>query len=115
MPHNTSQVVRTKIKHYWPDQDPEKIIKILRRYGQDDYEKESPRVQLAIIKLSDGDLEKLEEYVNLAKQDYRDVLAFAEYPEEMRTGFLEMREMTEDEVKAIRERDRDQYLSWLEG
>ena len=115
MPRITSKKTLEKIKYYWPDEDPEKILMILRQYGQEDYEKESPRIQLAIIKLSDGDLEKLVEYVNLAKRDYRDVLAYAEYPEEIRTGFVGMQKLTEEEARAIRERDREQYLNWLEG
>jgi hypothetical protein len=114
MSRNISTKVLNKIKKYWPDQDPERIIKILQGYGQEKYEEDSPRIQLAIIKLSDGDLDKLEEYVNLAKRDYRDVLAFAEYPEEIRTGFVGMEKLSEEEAKALRGRDREQYLSWLE-
>lgn len=115
MPRNISQAVLRKIKKYWPDQDPEEILKILQRSSMDKYEKESHRVQLAIIKLSEGDLEKLEEYLDLAKKDYRDVLTFAEYPEEMRMGFIGMQDLSEEEAQALRQRDREQYLSWLEG
>ena len=114
MPRKISQAVLRKIKNYWPAEDPEKILNILRRYGQDKYEEESPRIQLAVLKLSEGDLEKLEEFVDLAKRDYRDVLAFAEYPEEIRIGFVGMGELSEEEAKALRRRDREQYLSWLE-
>jgi hypothetical protein len=115
MPRNISQVVLSKIEQYWSEKDPSLILKILHRYGEEEYERESPRFQLAIIKLSAGDLNRLEKHVDLAKKDYRDVLAFAEYPEEMRMGFLGMRELSEEEAKAIRQRDREQYLAWLEG
>ena len=41
-------------------------------------------MQLAILKLSDGSEEKLGEFVAVAKRDYRDVLFWAENPEEAR-------------------------------
>jgi hypothetical protein len=40
---------------------------------------ESPRVQLAILKLAEGDLKALEHYVEQARLDYRDVLYWAFY------------------------------------
>jgi hypothetical protein len=49
-------------------------------------DKESSRVHLAILKLSEGDPEKLLDYIEAARIDYRDVLAWAEYPEQLRSG-----------------------------
>ena len=43
----------------------------LGRYGMGDYEKEVERVQLAILKLSGSDLERLRANVRAAKGDYR--------------------------------------------
>jgi len=77
MPRNISQVVLSKIEQCWPEKDPSLVMKILHRYGEEDDERESPRIQLAIIKLNAGDLIRLEEHIDLAKKDYRDVLAFA--------------------------------------
>ena len=74
---------------------------------------EGARVQLAILKLSEGQRDKLTELVRMAKRDYRDVLAYAEYPEEMKAGFVEMSKLSPQESRAIRERDRKQYLKWL--
>ncbi len=51
----------------------------------------------------------------MAKRDYRDVLAYAEYPEQMRIGFVGVRQLPAEEVKALRQRDREQYLGWLGG
>jgi hypothetical protein len=42
------------------------------------------RVQLAALKLSGGKLEKLARYIDDAKRDYRDVLYWAEYPDDAR-------------------------------
>jgi hypothetical protein len=73
----------------------------------------SPRVQLAVLKLADGDLETLMEGARLALVDYRDVLAPAEYPEwSDRVGFDEER-FTEAQLLAIAAADWRQYISWL--
>ena len=47
---------------------------VLDSYGVRSHERERERVQLAILKLSDGSLEALHHYVAAAKRDYRDVL-----------------------------------------
>lgn len=63
----------------FPGQSKNDVFDLLDLYGREEHEYEKERVQLAIIKLSRGDLAKLREYVNLAKIDYRDVLMSAEY------------------------------------
>lgn len=70
---------------------------------------ESERVALAIVKLSEGDLDTLVATVAAARLDYRDVLAWAEYPEEMALGINPDARCLRD----ARARDRAQYLSWL--
>jgi len=45
--------------------------------------KETARVQLAIITLSRGEPEELYRMVDAAQGDYRDVLFWAEYPDEV--------------------------------
>ena len=72
----------------------------------------SPRLQLGVLKLSEGDAERLKEYIRLARIDYRDVLAYAEYPEEMRAGSAKSKP-GERELDEIRRRDRAQYEAWL--
>jgi hypothetical protein len=109
----TRRKVLQKVAHYWPDADRREIVDVLDHYGSESSEHGRARVQLAILKLSEGQWERLEELVRMAKRDYRDVIAYAEYPEEMRTGVVEMRQMAPEEVEAIRQRDRAQYLEWL--
>ena len=72
------------------------------------------RVQLAILKLSEGDPEKLRSFVDVALTDYRDVLAWAEYPGQMRTGATAFNS-SEKEMQDIQKKDQDQYQEWLEG
>ena len=40
-------------------------------------------------------------------------MAYAEYPEEMKTAPSKMRDMPENEAQALRQRDREQYEKWL--
>jgi hypothetical protein len=60
------------------------VLAPLDTYGVEAYERERDRVQLAILKLSAGNEDRLRENVASAKGDYRDVLYWAEYPEESR-------------------------------
>jgi hypothetical protein len=106
-------LVIAKARQCFPNEDPGKIMDILDLYGKEFYARERERVQIAILKLSGGDLENLREYVEMAKSDFRDVLASAEYPEEMRRDTWKMSD--KEEVKRIRERDLQQYIDWLQG
>jgi len=54
----------------------EPVIAALDLYGIERHEPERERVQLAIIELSAGSREKLRYFVEIAKTDYRDVLAW---------------------------------------
>jgi len=107
--------VLEKVRQYWPDGDPQEIMAVLDAYGTEPYERGRDRVQLAIIKLSGGKRDRLEALVQTAKRDYRDVLAYAEYPEEMRTGPIAMRQLSAEEARALRRRDKAQYRKWLGG
>ena len=65
-----------------------------------------------VLKLSEGDADKLKENIELARIDYRDVLAYAEYPEQMRAGPGKWKP-GERGLDEIRRRDRAQYEAWL--
>jgi hypothetical protein len=58
------------------------IMEILDLCGAESNAEGRARVQLAILKLSEGDENKLLHYVEAAKQDYRDVLFWTDHPEE---------------------------------
>lgn len=55
-------------------------MQILDGYGAEPQEAERDRVQLAILRLSEGQQAKLQHYVQAAKHDYRDVLYWSEHP-----------------------------------
>lgn len=83
---------------------------VLGHYGTEPDEREAIRVRVAALKLSEGSMERLLDLIAHAKRDYRDVLGWAEYPEEMRT--LTWRLPPAEQVR-IRTADRAQYLAWL--
>ena len=91
MPHTHDEVVAV-VQKTFPESNWENVIQLLDEYGVEPYERERERVQLAILKLSEGNEEKLREFVAVAKRDYRDVLFWAEYPEEARLDTPEKRE-----------------------
>ena len=108
----TSLVIH-KIRQYWPDEDPLVILDLLNQYGTEESERGRTRVHLAILKLSEGELSKLPKLIDMAKRDYRDVIAYAEYPEHMKLGFLKMRELSPEQQKALKKQDAKQYAEWL--
>jgi hypothetical protein len=70
----------------------------------------SPRVQLAVLKLAGGNLAKLKQFAADARKDYRDVLAWAEYP-----GYMNWVPGPGQPpgVEQIIESDWRQYQAWL--
>src|SRR5437867_1987575 len=91
MPHTRDEVVAV-VQQIFPETSYSRVLELLGTYGVESYERERERVQLAILKLSEGNEEKLREFVAIAKRDYRDVLFWAENPEEARLDTPEKRE-----------------------
>lgn len=96
-------------KLFGTNPDAEALLEALHAYAHS----ESPRVQLAILKLSEGKPQKLMVYIEAARIDYRDVLAWAEYPEQIRSGATRYNTPLH-EYEAIVEADRKQYQAWLD-
>ena len=75
----------------FPDGAVPHILELLDAYGVEAYERERERVQIAIVTLTEGDEGKLGYFIGAAKRDYRDVLFWAEYPEESKLDTPEKR------------------------
>ena len=75
----------------FPKESRTRALELLDTYGLAAHERERERVQIAIVKLSEGSEDKLRQYVDVAKRDYRDVLFWAEYPEEAKVDTPEKR------------------------
>jgi hypothetical protein len=83
----------------------------LLTYGTEPHEREVDRVRMAIVKLvSEYGLDRLEEYVEIAKRDYRDVLMGAEYPGQAQAQV----DLADDERERLAAADKQQYNDWLE-
>ncbi|PYJ75353.1 MAG: hypothetical protein DME72_00020 [Verrucomicrobia bacterium] len=89
--HSRDEVVAS-VQATFPISSWARALELLDGYGADPHERERERVRLAILKLSAGSEEKMREYVAVAKRDYRDVLFWAEYPEESRLDTGEKRQ-----------------------
>ena len=92
MAHSRDDVLAS-VRAIFPDSDWTGVVGVLDRYGVVSYERERERVQLAILKLCEGSEDKLRDYVDVAKRDYRDVLFWAENPEEARLDTPEKRKV----------------------
>jgi hypothetical protein len=89
--HSRDEVVAV-VQETFPKSAHSRVLELLDTYGVESYEREGERVQLAILKLSHGNEEKLREFVAVAKRDYRDVLFWADNPEEAKLDTPEKRE-----------------------
>ena len=87
---HTLDEVSAVVRKTFPKTTQARVFELLDSYGIEAYERE--RVQLAILKLSEGNEEKLREFVAVAKRDYRDVLFWADDPEEAKLETPEKRE-----------------------
>jgi hypothetical protein len=93
-----------------------RVLAHLAQYGQEPYERERTRVQLAVLRLSQGQPDRIADLIGAAKRDYRDVLMWAEYPEEGRALWALHRKLSPEErtrLEEVRRRDKAQYESWL--
>lgn len=103
-------LVIEKIRAIFPDRAAEEVLAVLDAYGREAHEKETDRVHLAILKLCDeGSRDDPTPYVEAAKADYRDVLAWAEYPNQMRRTT----DVCAEDREALRQLDAAQYRAWL--
>lgn len=89
------------------------MLAVLQGYGSEKWHQERIRVYLAILKLSHGDIAEVRRQLEVAKTDYRDVLAPAESSGFWGIGFVGADQMTKEEVIQLMNADREQYNSWL--
>ena len=104
----TAALVQQLVERLFATHERTTAMSILRTYGETDAEPH--RVRVAILKLSAGQLGQLAHYTSAARRDFRDVLAWAEYPQELEQPIWQL---PDAEVQRIRAADREQYLAWL--
>ena len=69
------------VQRDFPPKQFDAVMPILNEYGTEDWQRGVNRVRLAVLKLVGGDLQALRHEIDVARSDYRDVLAYAEYSE----------------------------------
>jgi hypothetical protein len=74
--------------------------------------REKDRVMLACMKVAAGDVQKLKRNLNEAAGYYREILGEAEYPFYVKKIFR-IDKLNEKEKADIVEKDKKQYLDWL--
>jgi hypothetical protein len=85
----------------------------LEQYGVGSDEPEPERVRLAIVKLAGANIEEIRSIVAGAKEDYEDILCWAESPQETRCR-IGNRKLAPHEWQEIVAEDRRQYEEWVE-
>ena len=110
--------VGRKLSSMWPDPAERESVRLeLQSYGTQSYEREAERVRLAILKLCDGQADRVAGLVAAAKRDYRDVLMWAEYPAEGQALWALGPDLTDEQrarLEEVRKQDREQYRKWRE-
>jgi hypothetical protein len=100
------------VQRDFPTEQFDTVMSILGDYGAEDRQRSVNRVRLAVLKLASGDLQALRREIDVAKSDYRDVLAYAEYPEYMQK-VSPSAAIAEAERERIIRTDWTQYQLWL--
>jgi len=104
--------VERVVRRDFPTERVAEVLAILQEYGTESWQGEHDRVRLAALKLAASNLEKLRLHIETAKRDYRDVLAYAEYPSYI-SRVPGPGTRPPDEVKRIIDADWKQYQDWL--
>ena len=90
----------------------DEVLNILSKFKGDD-EKGIYRVWAALLKISNGDIDRLDKNIENAIIDYRDILAIAEYPEYSQKVGFNSDKFDKKELKKIIDSDWHQYQEWL--
>jgi hypothetical protein len=114
IPDVTEKDVERIVRRDFPREQYDTVMGVLREYSQGRLPRECSRVHLAALKLAQGHLERLRLHIGRADQDYRDVLAAAEYPEYMRVPAFRVSQLSRKEQLRIVNSDWNQYAKWLQ-
>src|SRR4051812_30172457 len=68
------------VRRDFPNEDATTVMAILDRYGEKNWGRERERIQLTALDLAKGDLKALEGVVELAIDDYKELIMLADPP-----------------------------------
>ena len=107
---NHKELLKSKLQSIFPDENHrERASDILNTYGLEDHEQEPYRVRLAVLKLSCSNITEIEKMTKHAKEDFRDILSWAEYPRQSKKWSMPDGPKKQKLVQA----DKQEYEQWL--
>ena len=74
-------------------------------------EKGKNRVYASVLKLANGDIDMLKQYIHRACEDFRDIIALSEYPNY--SEFIFDDSLSKKEKKRLILKDWEQYKLWF--
>ena len=84
----------------------------LEAYGKESFHSEPSRVRLGILYLASQQAEKLDQFIELACRDYRDLLCAAEYPHS--SGSWNLSKTVPERHKLLQDQEASEYIAWVE-
>jgi len=106
---NHAELLEQKLLSCFPDESIRvKVRAILETYGSENHEQEPYRVRLAILKLAGTEVPEIEKWAGFAKEDFRDILTWAEYPRQSKKWSAKGAEKQQ-----LIEADLNEYQAWL--
>ena len=88
------------------------IVRKLSAYGTESFHHGRARVHLGILKLAWLHPERLDEFIELACSDYRDLLCAAEYPLSSRD--YRLKDQDPQKYREYQQEEMARYDAWLE-
>jgi hypothetical protein len=110
IPNISDADIKRITKRDFPQFDFAVIASILKVYKSESKQGEN-RIHASVLKLANGNIETLQEYIVKANSDYRDILALSEYPNYSEIAFEQ--KLSDDKKEGIIRQDWMQYQAWL--
>ena len=85
----------------------QEIIKLLNSYNHNEPE----RVKIGILKASNGDIDKIQELLEIANCDFRDLLCITDYP--LSSKKWNLKEKNPKKYKELQNQESTEYANWI--
>lgn len=113
VPDINEATIQRLVKRDFPAEISDRVESLLASYGVKSHHFERNRVRAAALKIANCDLLGLQRQLKVADTDFRDVVGAAEYPSQMKIGFVAMQHIGPERLQDLRESDWQEYSAWL--
>ncbi len=107
----SKEVLEKLIRRDYPESY--EIVKQKLNLIKSDSLKGQNRLSAAVLKVTNGNLSKIDSYIEMCNFDYRDVISQAEYPRISKIGFVGMKEIESSKLKEYYLKDWLEYTNWI--